>query len=46
MAAVEYVKFSIRLPKELNEKVEEEANKLGVTKNAYITMKLQDKLKK
>jgi len=41
-----FVKFSIRIPAELNEKIEEEIKKLGITKNAYVTMKLQDKLKK
>ena len=46
MTEKEFAKFSIRIPSDLNKKIEEEAKKLGINKNAYIVMKLQDKIKK
>ena len=40
------VSFTLQLPKDLNEKLKEEAKELGISKNSYIIMKLQNKVKK
>lgn len=46
MAEQEFVKMTLRLPTDLMEKIEKEAKQLGISKNSYIVMKLQDKIKK
>ena len=40
------IRITLRVSKELNEKLETEAKLLGISKNAYIVMRLQDKIKK
>ena len=46
MTEKKFIKITLRLPIEVNKKVEIEAKQLGISKNSYITMKLQDKIKK